>query len=287
MSLLALTLVLLSAFLHASWNLLAKRVSRGAEFVWLFVACSAVLFAPAAGYLIWREQPRIGLLEIAFILGSALLHLGYMLALQRGYRAGDLSLVYPLARGTGPALAVVGAVLIFGERPPPVAILGVVLVVLGAFVLAGGERLFRFVDGRAVAYGLVTGLFIASYTLSDAYVVTELALHPLIFLWFSELLRALILAPTAFKRRSEVRELWATRRREVLGVAILSPLAYLLILVALQVAPVSYVAPAREISILIGTALGTGLLREGERGRRLGAAAVMVAGVYALTVPSL
>lgn len=287
MSLLALILVLLSAFLHAGWNLLAKRVSRGAEFVWLFVACSAVLFAPAAGYLIWRERPHIGLLEVAFIVGSALLHLGYMLSLQRGYRAGDLSLVYPLARGTGPALAVVGAVLIFGERPPPVAILGVVLVVLGAFVLAGGERLFRFVDGRAVAYGLVTGLFIASYTLSDAFVVTELALHPLIFLWLSELLRALFLAPTALRRRREVRELWATRKREVLGVAILSPLAYLLILMALQIAPVSYVAPAREISILIGAALGTGLLREGERGRRLGAAAVMVVGVYALTAPPL
>ena len=287
MNLLALSLVLFSAFLHASWNLLAKRVSRGAAFVWLFVASSAVLFAPAALYLIWLERPQIGLLEIAFILVSALLHLGYMLALQRGYRAGDLSLVYPLARGTGPALAVVGAVLIFGERPTPVAIFGVVLVVVGAFVLAGGERLFRFVDGRAVAYGLVTGLFIASYTLSDAFVVTELALHPLIFLWLSELLRVVFLSPTAFRRRSEVRELWATRKREVVAVAVLSPLAYLLILVALQIAPVSYVAPAREISILIGTVLGAGLLKEGERGRRLAAAAVMVAGVYALTAPSL
>lgn len=287
MGVVALTLVLLSALLHASWNLLAKRISRGAEFVWLFALCSAVIFAPVALFVIALEPPRLGAVELGFVSASALLHLGYMLALQRGYRAGDLSLVYPLARGTGPALAVTGAVILFGERPTPVAILGVALVVLGAFVLAGGERLFRLVDGRAVAYGLLTGLFIASYTLADAFVVTELALHPIIFLWFSELLRVLFLAPTALRRRDRVSKLWMSHKGQILAVALLSPLAYLLVLFALRIAPVSYVAPAREISILIGAILGTGLLKEGERARRLGAAAVMVAGVFALTAPPL
>ncbi|HEX7004918.1 MAG TPA: DMT family transporter [Trueperaceae bacterium] len=287
MNLLALALVLTSATLHAAWNLLAKRVARGAAFIWLITAAAAVVYAPLGVYLIWQQRPRLGPLEFGFIGFSALLHVGYMLSLQRGYRAGDLSLVYPLARGTGPALAVTGAVLLFGERPGPIAIAGVALVVGGAFVLAGGERMFRSVDGKAVGYGLLTGLFIASYTLADAFVVTELALHPLVFLWLAELVRVILLTPTALRRRAEVGELWAGRRREIVAVAIMSPLAYLLVLGAFRIAPVSYVAPAREISILIGAALGAGFLREGKLGRRLGAALVMVLGVYALTLPPL
>ena len=287
MNLLALALVLLSAFLHASWNLLAKRVASGAAFVWLLTALSAVVFAPFALYLIWRDPPQLGFAEIGFICFSAVLHVGYMLSLQRGYRSGDLSLVYPLARGTGPALAVVGAVLLFGERPTAVALVGVALVVSGALVLAGGERLFRSVPARAAGYGLLTGLFIASYTLADAFAVTRLELHPLVFLWLAELVRVALLTPTALRRSPEVEHLWSNARREVLAVAVLSPLAYLLVLLAFRLAPVSYVAPAREISILIGAALGAGFLREGQLGRRLGAAAVMVVGVFALSAPPL
>lgn len=284
MSLLALALVLLSAFLHASWNLLAKRVSRGAPFVWLFAACSTVLFAPAATFVMVRDRPSLGLPELTLIVASAVLHLGYMLALQRGYRTGDLSLVYPLARGTGPVLAVLAAVVLFGERPGPVAMLGAALVVAGAFVLAGGERLFRFGRRRATAYGLLTGVFIASYTLVDAHGVSRLAIHPLVLLWSSELLRTLLLAPHIAPRFAEVREVWRNHRSSVLAVSLLSPAAYLLVLMALRFTPVSYVAPVREISILFGAALGAGLLREGEWQRRVLAAAVMVAGVAALTL---
>ncbi|MEX2543124.1 MAG: DMT family transporter [Trueperaceae bacterium] len=284
MSLLALALVLLSAFLHATWNLLAKRVSRGAPFVWLFAVCSSVLFAPAAAFVIIRERPVLGLPEITLIAGSAALHLGYMLALQRGYRSGDLSLVYPLARGSGPVLAVLAAVVLFGERPGPVAITGAALVVLGAFVLAGGEKLFLHGRRRATAYGLLTGLFIASYTITDAHGVSRLAIHPLILLWSSELLRALMLTPHVYSRFDEVREVWRNHRRAVLAVSVLSPLAYLLVLSALLFTPVSYVAPVREVSILFGAALGAGFLGEGQWQRRLIAAGVMVAGVAALTL---
>jgi drug/metabolite transporter (DMT)-like permease len=283
-SLLALALVVLSAFLHATWNLLAKRVSRGSPFVWLFAACSTVLFAPAAAWVLIRERPSLGFAELAVIAGSAALHLGYMLALQRGYRSGDLSLVYPLARGTGPVLAVLAAVLLFGERPGPVALSGAALVVLGAFILAGGEKVFMAGRRRATAYGLLTGAFIASYTVLDAHGVARLAIHPLILLWTSEMLRTVMLTPHVARRFGEVRELWLTHRREVVAVAVLSPMAYLLVLMALLFTPVSYVAPVREVSILFGAALGAGLLGEGQWRRRLLAAGVMVVGVAALTL---
>jgi drug/metabolite transporter (DMT)-like permease len=283
-SLLALALVLLSALLHATWNLLAKRVSSGSAFVWLFAACSTVLFAPAAAWVVVRERPVLGLPELALITGSAALHVGYMLALQQGYRSGDLSLVYPLARGTGPVLAVVAAVILFGERPGAVALSGAALVVLGAFVLAGGEKVFLAGRRRATAYGLLTGLFIASYTITDAHGVSNLAIHPLILLWTSESLRVLMLTPRVARRFDLVRDLWRNHRREVIAVALLSPMAYLLVLTALLFTPVSYVAPVREVSILFGAALGAGLLGEGQWRRRLLAAGVMVVGVAALTL---
>ncbi|MEX2535955.1 MAG: DMT family transporter [Trueperaceae bacterium] len=284
MSLLALALVLTSALLHASWNLLAKRVSRGAPLVWLFAACASVLFAPAAAYVIISERPSFGLAEYALMTASGVLHLGYMVALQRGYRAGDLSVVYPLARGAGPVLAVAAAVALFGERPSALALTGAVMVVTGAFIIAGGERVFRVGHRRATAYGLLTGVFIASYTLTDAHGVARLEIHPLILLWATELLRTLMLAPVALHRSGEVRHIWKVHRWEVLGVAILSPLAYLLVLWALSFTPVSYVAPVRELSILFGAALGAGLLGEGEGRRRLLAAGLMALGVAALTL---
>jgi drug/metabolite transporter (DMT)-like permease len=280
----ALALVVFSAFLHATWNLLAKRVSRGAPLVWLFAVSATVLFAPAVVFIGIRDRPILGPAALLLILASGALHLGYMLALQRGYRAGDMSLVYPLARGSGPVLAVVAAVLLFGERPSLLALAGALLVVFGAFILAGGERIFTFGHRRATAYGLLTGLFIASYTLTDAHGVSQLGIPPLLLLWSTELLRSLMLAPRAARNFDEVRWIWRHHRYEVLAVGLLSPLAYLLVLVALQVTPVSYVAPVRELSILFGAALGAGFLGEGEVPRRLLAAAVMVVGVGALSL---
>ncbi len=133
----ALTLVLFSAVFHATWNLFAKRSSGGVPFVWLFDTVSVLLYAPLALW-VWVLRPSaqpfaLGWLELAVVLGSALLHLAYFLSLQRGYRLGDLSLVYPLARGTGPLFSVLVAVFVLGERPTPLAFSGALLVVSSVF----------------------------------------------------------------------------------------------------------------------------------------------------------
>ncbi len=169
MTLFALGLVLTAAFIHATWNFFAKKVGGGAPFVWLFSALSTCLYAPLALGTLLVQKPAIGAVGLTFILGSAVLHLVYFLVLQRGYRVGDLSLVYPLARGTGPLLSTVFAILIFAERPSPLALCGAGLVVVSVFLLAGGTKLFSSelsAQGRkAVVFGLVTGTLIASYTL--------------------------------------------------------------------------------------------------------------------------
>ena len=285
MSSLALALILAAAVVHATWNLLAKRVGGGAPFVWLFGALSAVIYAPLALAVIVIQRPRLGGIEVLFILGSAILHIAYYLVLQRGYRAGDLSLVYPLARGTGPMLSTAGAVLLLGERPSPLALAGAAIIVLGVFVLAGRSRGGEPTgSGAAVAYGLLTGTLIAAYTLWDKHAVGPLLIPPLVLDWTTSVSRAALLAPVAGRRWGEVRRHWRVHRREVLAVAALNPLSYVLVLTSLTFTPVSYVAPAREISILVGTLLGARLLSEGHAPRRLAAAGAIVLGVVALAL---
>jgi drug/metabolite transporter (DMT)-like permease len=109
-----------------------------------------------------------------------------------------------------------------------------------------------------------------------------LLIPPLLLDYGSSLGRAVLLAPYAFQHRPEVKKLWTDHRWEVIGVACLSPLAYILVLTALRFTPVSYVAPAREISVLIGVAMGARLLREGEVMRRMAAAGLIVLGVMTL-----
>ncbi len=283
MSLLALTLVLTSAVLHATWNLFAKRSGGGAEFVWSFALATVVIYAPVLLVYLLVARPEVRAVHVVFALVSGVIHMAYFVSLQRGYRAGDLSLVYPVARGTGPALATVLAILFLAERPGTLAVIGTVLIVLSVFVLSGGGNLLR-ARGRALAYGLTTGVFIGIYTVWDGYAVGHLGAAPLLFTFMGEITRVLLLTPLALARRQQVVATWRSAKGAVLAVAVLSPLAYVLVLTAMTFTPVSLVAPAREVSILIGTVMGARLLSEaGGRQRILGAIG-MVAGVALLSL---
>jgi drug/metabolite transporter (DMT)-like permease len=282
----ALLLVLASAMLHATWNYLAKQAGGGgAAFVWLISVIGTVAALPLIAIIIITQHPVISDAQVLFLLISSLLHIGYYFLLNRGYKVGDLSLVYPLSRGTGPALATLGAVLVFGERPPFIAVIGTVLVTVGVFVLMGNPLKVRQSESfGAVAYGLLTGLIIALYTLSDKEVVDMLMVPPLLLIVVSSFVRSVALAPHARQHWDDVRDLWRKHRRETIGVAVLDPLSYTLFLTALAFSPVSYLAPTRQISILLGAALGTQLLAEGNARRRLIAAFVMLVGLMALAL---
>ncbi|HZF58761.1 MAG TPA: DMT family transporter [Rubrobacter sp.] len=285
-TLFALVLVLVAAVFHATWNLLAKRVGAGgAVFVWLFGLLSVFIYAPLALGVILLQAPHLGPAQLVFMFGSGALHLGYFVVLQRGYALGDLSLVYPLARGTGPLLATVGAVILLGERPGAVAVSGILLITLGVFLLTREPGGFRGPGlGLGVVYGLLTGVFVAAYTLWDKHAVSALLIPPLLQSWATTLVTVALLTPLAVRHRKEALSLWRARKPEVLGIAVLSPLSYILVLTALVFTPVSYVAPAREISILIGVVMGTQLLAEGQAASRLLAAGAMVVGVAALAL---
>jgi len=284
-SLFALGLVLVSAVFHATWNLLAKRAGADTPFLWLAYVVGAIVFAPFAIAILVIARPELGWPALVFIAVAVGLQTLYFATLTTGYRAGDLSLVYPIARASGPLLATIGAIAIFGEHPTPIAIGGAVAIVAGAFVLTGDPRALRQAGaGRAVGFALTTGAVIALYTLWDKTAVSLVIIPPLLYDWSTVVGQAIVVLPIALGRREAVREAWTRHRTAVIGVGVLSRLAYILVLTALVASPVSYVAPAREIGILIGAILGVRVLAEGHVMRRSIGAVAMVVGVLALAV---
>lgn len=283
----ALLLVLVAAVLHATWNLCAKRAGGGLPFVWVVSTVICALYLPVlAGYWLWR-QPTLSWTAIGWIAGSGVLKTGYSLFLQRGYRTGDFSLIYPLARGTGPLLSTLAAIAILGERPTWLALGGGLVIVGAIFFLTGGIQLFhqdRAHLRNAMRYGLASGLFIASYTLWDRHGVHALAIPPVLYDGGTAFAVLALVTPFALPRWPEVTRHWREHKRYILGMALFSPTAYVLVLTAMTFTPVSYIAPAREVSIVIGAFIGARYLKEADGRRRVWAALVMSAGVIALAL---
>jgi drug/metabolite transporter (DMT)-like permease len=125
---------------------------------------------------------------------------------------------------------------------------------------------------------------IATYTLVDKVAVAAWLIPPLVQDWAANLGRVALMAPMALRNRREIPATWRRAWKEIVAVAVLCPLSYILVLSAMVFTPVSYVAPAREISILVAAVMGARLLAERDGGRRLAAAAAMVAGIVCLAV---
>jgi len=282
---LAIALVLGAALIHASWNYFLKKSGGGTGFVWAFAALSSLFYAPVAIGIVIFQHFEFTLQALAFIFASAVLHTAYYLLLDRGYRYGDLSVVYPLARATGPMLTVLIAVTLLGERPGVLALCGAGLVVGGAFFLAADPAKLRDAAAlRGIAFALLTGCMIASYTVVDKQAVSAALIPPILQDWGANLGRVLVMTPLALRRPGEIRAAWMRQRKAVILVALLCPLSYILVLTAMVFTPVSYVAPAREISILFAALMGTHWLREGDMPRRVTAATAMAMGVVALAI---
>jgi drug/metabolite transporter (DMT)-like permease len=288
LTLVALALVLASAILHSIWNIWAKQIqdgSRASSLMWLLTSISAVFYAPVALIAAYFTGTHLTPVMIGWMAASSLIHVGYFFVLLAGYRESDLSVVYPVARGTGPLLAAIGAVALLGERLTIVSVLGIALVTTGILILTLRPEFVHAPRLRAgVIYGLLTGLTIAIYTLWDGAGVSRRAIHPLVYYWGGEVFRSIVLTPAALADRSGVRALWRNHRKRIVGIALISPFSYMLVLFALRDGKVSHIAPARELSILFGAWFGARILGEGDRVRRAVAAAAFAAGVVALAL---
>jgi uncharacterized membrane protein len=300
MPLTAVGLVLLAAVLHASWNIVAKHAGGDQRFILLTSLMNCVVWLPAGLWFGWDEVPRWGLVEWGAVAASAVVHLLYFNALLTGYRVADLTVVYPLARGSGPLLTAAVAVTLLGERLTTLGAAGVMGVCAGVFLIAGGPSLIWSVRRSAhdeaarqrvragVRWGLLTGAMIAGYSVIDGYAIKVLVIGPVIFEYMCNLLRLPLQLPTLLRHwhgdAGGLAAVWRTQWKHALVVATLGPLAYMLVLFALQLAPLSHVAPAREVSMLVAALLGGRLLGEKDRGLRLLGAGCIAGGVMALAL---
>ena len=290
MSLTAFSLIVLAGLIHAGWNIVAKKAAGDARFAFFTAFIMMVLWAPLGWWLGRDVVPTWGRAEWALVVASGVLHVFYYVTLLRGYRKADLTVVYPLARGSGPLLSSLVAIVFLGEQISALGAAGIAGVVLGVFLIAGGPGLWRAAHDPAARhrvrkgmfYGVFTGVFIAAYTVVDGYAVRWLLMSPILLDYVGNFVRVALLAPSVLRDRATAWTLWQRQWRHALAVAAFSPIAYVLVLYAMQQAPLSHVAPAREVSMLFAALIGGQLLGEGERGLRILGAVCMAAGVVAL-----
>ncbi len=289
----AILLVLLSAVAHAAWNLLVRRATTPELFTWWMAVAATAFGAPVAAYFLITEPPAA--IGWAFVGVTVVLHTGYFTFLGKAYQHGDLSVVYPAARGLGIALVPALAYAALDESLSWPAVLGVVLVLTGIFVVAssaaarsarGPGHTPRRVLGPGLAYALLTGLVIAGYSVIDKRGVQHV--HPALYV---VLLTAgggagmLLSLRLSYSRKAFVHEL-RSHAPSIAVAGVLQTAAYGLVLFALRVSPVSYVAPFREVGVVFGVAMGALVLKEKvSRLRVLGAGAVGLGAIVIALAP--
>ena len=324
MSLTAVALILVAAVAHAVWNLCSKQASAvsAAGFVWLLATAAGILYAPVIAVDLIAAHPHLTALNWWFMAGTGVLQTGYFVFLQHGYRLGDLSVVYPIGRGSGALLSALAGIVLLGERPGPLGIAGIVCLVAGVIVLGLPEprrdpppadqavpaaapvsappaapssagpapaplpppASVRPAARLAVGLALGVGVFIAAYTLWDKHAVSTLHTPALLQGYAAFPAMIVGLAPSAWRDRAGMRVVWRSYRIQLWVAAVLAPLAYILVLTALAFSSVAAIAPAREVSVLFGVILGGKLLGEGSLARRVAAAAAVVAGIIAIAI---
>ncbi|MFD7871911.1 EamA family transporter [Microbacterium sp. NPDC059771] len=286
MSPLAFVLVLGAAVAHAAWNVIAHGIRRaGSPFLWWGAVASTAVWIGAVPF-----TGGLGTSDLAsFALGvgvSAVLHVVYMAVLQRGYREGSLSTVYATARGTGPFLSVIVAVVLLGERPSGIALVGVAAVIVGVVAVGLVDR--GSGGGRGVdlglVFGLLTGVAIAVYTIWDTHAVRTWSLSPVAFMVGTTLLQVPFYSIAVRRRWPAVWALGRAQWRRILAFGVLSPLSYILVLSAIQIAPVALVAPLREVSVVLVSLFGAVVLRESRPGWRVGASLIVLTGIVLLAL---
>jgi drug/metabolite transporter (DMT)-like permease len=286
-----------SAVLHVAWNVLLKTAGEPFRAATIGMSTAGAIIIPAA-IIGWFAigRPAIPPQAIALGIASGVLEAAYFVFLAAAYRRGDLSVVYPIARGTAPLLAVAVGIFILGERLGPEGLVGVGFLLIGLLMLQRPWRYFRrSADGGgwdpAVGFALLTGVMIAAYSAVDS--VGSKLVEPwfyagliwasgVFFLW----VWAIVIGAARRWRVDEAEAPFDTRRAAIGGLITLA--AYLLILVAFSVAPLTAVAPLRESAIVIASAWGTLRLGEGadrgEAARRISASVFVVLGAVLLAL---
>jgi len=281
---LAISLILLSAVSHAVWNYLAKGSGDKDSFMLLMNLTSQITLLPI--FIIWLKDWSLPLSVLPFLCLSAFAEAVYFLALSRAYDAGDLSIVYPVARSAPLFVAVAGAVLL-GEALTVIGMMGILLVLIGVYILhlrsLRVESLFeplRSFRGSAFGFAVIAAIGTTIYSLSDKVGVTRV--DPILYNFWLEIFITLVLTPIVLKNRGyrKIRSEWRISFSRITLSGALMRGGYLLVLIAMTLAPVGYILALRQVSVVIGALLGVALLGEGYGAPRLLGSASIFTGVY-------
>ena len=277
--------MLAAAVCHAGWNFALKKAHGDGLSFFALVGIFEITVWAIPVLLLMPPLDQFNNDWLIAMFGSAVVHVAYFWLLLRAYKSADLSLAYPLARATGPLLSVLAAIFFLGETPSTAALVGAFLIIAGSIWIGlSGTKSSHLgpAQFKGIGFALLCGLMIALYTVWDQQSVTVIGVPVMLFYWGSIVMRVLVTAPSLWFRRHHVSTWVRQDLRVLLMVAVLSPLAYMLVLFAMTLAPLSMVAPAREISILLGVIAGAKLLQEGRLFSRLAASGLMVFGIVML-----
>ena len=279
----ALALVLAAAFMHAFWNYLAKKSRHKIAFIWWFILVAVILYFPMFWYFL--ADARISAGGWTCVVATGLLHTFYFFFVGSSYKQGDLSVVYPLARGFGPFWVPILAVIFLHEQLSLTGVIGIGLVVAGIYVIHLKSfsaktvfEPFRAIRRPGSIWALLTGCTIAAYSLVDKVGIQSV--QPPVYIYFIFFIPFLLLTPYVFiKQQAGLKEEWQINKKPIIVVGFLVVFTYLLVLFAMQTSNVSYVVAARELSIVFSALFGTLWLGEGHRQTRLLGAILIALGV--------
>lgn len=283
MSGLALVIVVIAAILHASWNLLAKKSKKKMAFIWWFLLIATIGYLPM--FLYYWPGTTVSPTGWICIVATGILHALYFWFMGGAYERGDLSLVYPLSRGSGPLLVPVLAIIFLQEQLSFAGVVGIFLVVLGIYVIhlksfsmVSFIGPFRALRGSASVWALCTGGTIAGYSLVDKVGVG--LVYPPVYIYLMFVISLLLLSPYVLaKQRAALKLEWLVNKGPVLIDGFLVLFTYLMILFAFRLSKVSYVVAAREVSIVFSALLGIIWLKEKHATQKIAGAALITIGV--------
>jgi len=284
MTTLALILILVSAFGHSSWNYLTKSSRHKVVFLWLILIASGVIYGVPFWYRL--SSHPIPVSGWPYIVATCVIHALYFSFLGMAYRHGDLSTVYPVARGTAPALIPFVAMMWPGEYPSALGAAGIALVVLGIQIVslpglsrAALSRFWRTLSRGPVGFAFLTGLMTTAYTLVDRGGVHRV--DPFVYIYLQMVITAFFLMPwMVTSKRAEIRYEWKANKWRASAVGLLCVGSYGLVLTAMTMpVKISYIAAGRECSILFSTLLGILILREPRGLQKIIGAVVIVLGI--------
>lgn len=286
----AIILVIISAFIHSFWNLLAKKSKNKLVFNWYIILFGPVLYLPLFLYFVSINQTELQPIGWLFIILSALFHTFYFYFLGKTYSYGHLSLTYPIVRSS-PLFVPLLAFLLIREKLSFVGISGIIIILIGIYLLhlrsiswKSFLEPLKYMKGKATTYAFSTALFSAFYSVNDKMGVR--CVQPFIYIYITWIVLSIFYLPIIFSKnnRKDIKFEWKDNKKSILISAFLVLFSYLLTLFAFTIDKVSYIVSLRQLSAVFGVILGTFVLKEKYGKIRLFASIIMFIGFFLVII---